>query len=155
MGTKEESIEATEERTKKILQEKYGLKSFEERQDDIKSIEQKNKMKMLMKEAKKEETDIDLFQLIPPPLIKIIDNFLKLGLGISTILFICAGIGITLEAYSASSGNPLPENIDRYITDIIEPNFTLGLLVLLSFSICLGAFSLAQLGSKGSIYREE
>merc|ERR1712228_74707 len=109
---------------------------------------------MLMKEAKKEE-DIDLFQLIPSSLIKIINNFLKLGLGISTFLFICAGIGITLEAYSASSGNPLPENIDRYITDIIEPNFTIGLLVLLSFSICLGAFSLAQLGSKGSIYRKE
>jgi len=113
-------------------------------------------MKDLMKEAKKnEEQDIDLFQLIPAPLIIIIDSFLKIGLGISVFLFICAGIGITLEAYSASSGNPLPENVDVYITDVIEPNFTIGLLVLLSFSISLGAFSLAQLGSKGSVYRED
>jgi len=154
VGT-DESIASTEERTKQILQQQYGLRTYEQRQDNMKAKTQEKKLQQLVQQAKKEEEDIDLFSLIPPPLIKIIDGFLKVGLGISTLLFIAAGIGITLEAYSASSGNPLPEDIDNYITNIIEPNFTVGLLVLLGFSISLGVFSLGQLGSKGSVYREE
>jgi len=151
----EESIASTEGRTKQILQDQYGLRTYEQRQDNMKAKDQEKKFQKLVKQAKKEEEDIDLFSLIPPPLIKIIDGFLKVGLGVSTLLFVAAGIGITLEAYSASSGNPLPENIDNYITNVIEPNFTIGLLVLLGFSVSLGVFSLGQLGSKGSVYRED
>jgi len=150
----EESIASTEERTKQILQKQYGLRSYEQRQDNMKEKENEKKLQQLVQQAKKEE-DVDLFSLIPAPLIIIIDGFLKVGLGISTVLFIAAGIGITLEAYSASSGNPLPENIDNFIANVIEPNFTIGLLVLLGFSISLGVFSLGQLGSKGSVYRED
>lgn len=150
----EESIATTAERTKQILQEQYGLRSYEQRQDNMKEKKQDKKVQQLVQQAKKEE-DIDLFSLIPAPLIKIIDSFLKVGLGLSTSLFVAAGIGITLEAYAASSGKPLPENIDNFISNVIEPNFTIGLLVLLGFSISLGVFSLGQLGSKGSVYRED
>jgi len=150
----DESKYTTEERTKKILQEKFGLKSYEQRQDDIKSGTQEKKLAKLVKQAKKEE-DIDFFKLIPAPLIIFLDGFLKIGLGVTILLFVGAGLGITLEAYSAATGNPLPENVDSYISNVIEPNFTIGLLVLLGFSVSLGVFSLAQLGSKGSVYRED
>jgi hypothetical protein len=45
--------------------------------------------------------------------------------------------------------------LDSFIVTTIEPNFTPGLLVLLSFSIGLGLFSAAQLGSAGATYKED
>jgi hypothetical protein len=59
------------------------------------------------------------------------------------------------RAWSKTSNQPLPENIDQFIVNIIEPNFTTGLLVLLSFSVCLGAFAAAQLGSSAASYTED
>ena len=70
-----------------------------------------------------------------------IDRFLKIGLAVSIFSFISDGIGITVEAWSHVSGNKLPERIDKLIVEIIEPNCTPGLLVLLGFSI-FWAFSL-------------
>jgi len=37
----------------------------------------------------------------------------------------------------------------------IEPNFTTGLFVLLGFSVGLGVFAAAQLGSQGAQYKED
>merc|ERR1719410_2068728 len=142
-----------EERNKQILKQRFGLTSQEERQAEQKADRQKMRVQKLVKEAK-ENADFDLIDALPTPLLVGIDRFLKFGLGISIILFIAGGIAITIEAWSQSTGSDLPQDIDKFITDIVEPNFTPGLGVLLGFSISLGVFSIAQLGSKGSQYRE-
>jgi len=145
-----------EERTETILKERFGLRSFEEQQGDVRDAERKAENSKRMKRIKEmSDEEFDLFEFLPPMLVKGIDLFLKGGLTITTLLFISAGIGITFEAWAVSTQNALPEWGTRLIEDVIEPNFTAGGLVLLGFSISLGIFATAQLGSKKSAYREE
>jgi hypothetical protein len=98
--------------------------------------------------------DFDLIKILPDPLLIFIDRFLKVGVAVCTALFISAGIAITVEAGSKATNNPLPASIDDFITNVVEPNFTPGLLVLLGFSVSLGAFAALQLSSSSSTYRE-
>jgi hypothetical protein len=147
-----------EERTKKILREKYGLKSLEEQQLDAKQLEMLQERRKKMTEWKKQielDEDLDIMAMIPGPILIAVDRFLKVGLALSSLLFVGAGLGITVEAWSKTSGEPLPENIDNFIVNVVEPNFTTGLLVLLGFSISLGAFAAAQLSSQGAQYKED
>lgn len=142
-----------EERNKQILRERYGLTSIEERKAERNAAKQKKRVEQLVQDAK-ENPDFDLFDVLPGPVITFFDLFLKGGLAVSTLLFVASGIGISIEAWSKASGSVLPENVDEFIVNVIEPNFTPGLGVLLGFSISLGVFSLGQLGSKSTQYRE-
>jgi hypothetical protein len=145
-----------EERTKQLLAQKYGLRTLEEQQREAKLLEKKQEMMKKQAAWKKaaEADEIDLFSTLPAPLLVGIDRFLKIGLAVTTVAFIVAGLGITAEAWQASSGNALPEEVDQFIVNVVEPNFTTGLLVLLGFSISLGIFATAQLGSASSVYNE-
>ena len=145
-----------EERTKMILRDKYGMKTLEEQQLNIKQQEALKKRKKKMEEWKKKiaNEDFDVMAMLPAPVIVGIDRFLKGGLAVSGFMFILAGLGITLEAWSKTSGKALPENVDAFIVNTIEPNFTPGLVVLLAFSVSLGLFAAAQLGSQGAQYKE-
>jgi hypothetical protein len=141
-----------EERTRRILQEQYGLRTLEDQQRQDKLMEQRRKFEELKERAEKDE-NFDIMQVLPEPVLIGIDRFLKVGVTISTVLFVAAGLGITTEAWSAATKNPLPPDIQQFIVNTVEPNFTTGLLVLLGFSVSLGLFSAAQLGSSGSQYR--
>lgn len=145
-----------DQRNKEILKQKYGLRSYEERQGDVQAaLKASENQKRLQQIKKMKDEDFDIFMVLPPSLIRGIDAFLKVGLGLTTVLFVLAGLGITAEAWAVSTGNTLPENVDQFIVNIIEPNFTTGLLVLLGFSISLGIFAAAQLGSGSSMYKEQ
>lgn len=115
-------------------------------------VENRQRMQKI-KQMKDEEFDI--FMVIPPSIIRAIDLFLKTGLAVTTTLFVLAGFGITAEAWSVATENTLPENVDSFIVNVIEPNFTPGLFVLLGFSVSLGIFATAQLGSGSSTYKEQ
>ncbi|GMH71993.1 hypothetical protein TrRE_jg7571 [Triparma retinervis] len=104
--------------------------------------------------GKKEDPPTDVMAMIPAPVQIFIDRFLKAGVAVSTLVFVLAGVAITLEAYAAATHNPLPTSVDSFIVSVVEPNFTPGLLVLLGFSVSLGVFTAAQLGSEGATYRE-
>jgi hypothetical protein len=147
-----------QERTNNILREKYGLRTREEQQAEYQrqqqAAEQRKKLKEWKELAERGE-DFDIIQVLPEPVLIFIDRFLKIGLATCTVLFVAAGLGITVEAGSKATGNPLPENVDAFITNVIEPNFTPGLLVLLGFSVSLGAFAALQLSSSSSTYRED
>ena len=84
-----------------------------------------------------------------------IDTFLKTGLGLTTLAFITAGILITMEAGSKATGKELPGGLEDFVVNVVEPNFTPGLGVLLLFSVSLGLFTVALGGSAASSYREE
>mmetsp|Transcript_709 Transcript_709/g.1130 ORF Transcript_709/g.1130 Transcript_709/m.1130 type:complete len:246 (+) Transcript_709:103-840(+) len=153
----------TDERNKEILKQQFGLRSYEDQQTDVKKAAKEaatqkkltlNQQKLQKLKQMKDE-DFDIFMVIPAPLIKGIDAFLKLGLTVSTIAFILAGFCITAEAWAVATKNVLPENVDQFIVTFVEPNFTYGLLVLLGFSVSLGIFATAQLGSGSSTYKEE
>jgi len=147
-----------EERTKQILRQRYGLKPLEEQQGDAKAMERKKKTFNLLEQARAmDDEEFDLFTVLPKSVTTGIDLFLKVGLSVTTVLFVLAGIGITIEAWGASglSGAPIPEELDRFIVNVIEPNFTTCGLVLLGFSISLGIFATAQLGSGASVYQED
>ena len=147
-----------EERTNNILREKYGLRTREEQQAEYqrqqKAAEQRKKLEEWKKLADQGK-DFDLIEILPAPILIFIDRFLKAGLAICTTLFVSAGLAITLEAGSKATNQPLPESVDSFITNVVEPNFTPGLLVLLGFSISLGIFGALQLGSASSTYRED
>ena len=151
-----------EERSQAILREKFGLKSYEEQQADL------GDYKLLLDAEKKKEKrtalrnldkvwpeDKDFVQILPPSLIKGIDTALKVGLGISTVAFILAGILITWEAGSKATGKPMPGELQTFIVDVIQPNFTPGLGVLLAFSVTLGVFSIGIGSSASSTYKEK
>lgn len=149
---------SVEDRTKSLLRDKYGLRTREEQQAEEerqrKATEQRQKLEEWKQQVDRGE-DFDLIMALPEPVLVFIDRFLKAGVAICTTLFILAGLGITVEAGSKATNNPLPENIDAFITNVVEPNFTPGLLVLLGFSVSLGAFAALQLGSASSTYRED
>jgi ABC-type dipeptide/oligopeptide/nickel transport system permease component len=93
--------------------------------------------------------------VLPAPVLRAIDGFLKVGVTIAGTAFVLSGIGITLEAWSKSTGNAIDPTLDAFIVGKVEPNFTAGLLILLSFSVSLGLFAAAQLGSAGAKYKED
>lgn len=151
-----------EERNRQILKQQFGLRTYEEQQNDIELAKSNAKKKeafqkqraQLDKIKQMSDDEFDIFAFLPPSLLKGIDLFLKLGLGVSTVCFILSGVGITAEAWTVATGNTLPENVDEFIVNVVEPNFTTGLLVLLGFSVSLGIFATAQLGSGSSVYKE-
>lgn len=154
----EESLLTPEERAKFLLREKYGMKSMEEQQMDVKQAEQVKAQRMRIAELKKKAAnneEIDFISMVPAPLLRGMDLFLKAGVVVSGLAFIAAGIGITAEAWSKASDQPLPEDIDNFIVNLVEPNFTPGLLVVLAFSVSLGVLSALQLSSGGATYKEE
>mmetsp|Transcript_14572 Transcript_14572/g.35427 ORF Transcript_14572/g.35427 Transcript_14572/m.35427 type:complete len:275 (-) Transcript_14572:1536-2360(-) len=150
--------ESVEDRNASILREKYGLRTREEQQAELKkqeaAKEQQQKLDEWRRLADKGE-DFDLIKILPDPLLVFIDRFLKGGVAVCTVLFISAGLAITVEAGSKATKNPLPPNVDDFISNVVEPNFTPGLLVLLGFSVSLGAFAALQLSSSTSSYRED
>ncbi|GMI40917.1 hypothetical protein TrCOL_g5615 [Triparma columacea] len=131
------------ERQDKILAERFGMTPSASRKD-VKAAAAK----------KASEAPNDIMAMIPAPVQIFIDRFLKAGVAVSTVVFVLAGVAITLEAYAAATHNPLPSSLDSFIVSVVEPNFTPGLLVLLGFSVSLGVFTAAQLGSDGATYRE-
>lgn len=149
----DESVPA-DERAKNLLRDQYGLKPIGERKmlDNIK--EQRKKLDDWESNGQ-EDADFDFLALVPGPLLAGIDGFLKFGVGLSVLLFVLAGVFITIEAFSATSGTTLPPSLDAFIVNIVEPNFTIGLGVVLAFSVSLGAFAAAQLSSGTSTYRED
>lgn len=149
---------SVEDRTGNILREKYGLRTREEQEAAEarkKKLEDQRKQLSDWKRLADEGEDFDLLQVIPDPVLVFIDKFLKAGVAICTILFVMAGIGITVEAGSKATDNPLPAEVDAFISNVVEPNFTPGLGVLLSFSVALGLFASLQLNSAASTYRED
>ena len=154
---------SAEERAQKILREQYGLKPAAETAQDVAKARReleasgdlKKRRDKLEKYRQMTDEEFDIFEVIPAPLLQFIDTFLKGGLAVTTTLFVSAGIGITVEAWSKATGNDLPEGWDEFIVNTIEPNFTTGLFVLLAFSISLGVFASAQLGSGSSVYSED
>jgi hypothetical protein len=147
-----------EERTKQILKQQYGLKTLAEQRLTDKQLEdykEKQKKQAALKKKIANNEALDIMNLLPPSVLVGIDRFLKAGLGICGTLFIVAGLFITVEAWSKASAQPLPANLDNFIVTIVEPNFTPGLLVLLGFSVSLGAFAALQLSSGSSQYRED
>jgi len=150
--------ENVEDRTGNILRGKYGLRTREEQEAEElkqKQVEEQRKKINKWKQLADEGQDFDLLQILPDPVLIFIDRFLKFGLTVSTILFIFAGMAITVEAGSKALSSPLPIEVDNFITNIVEPNFTPGLGVLLSFSVGLGLFASLQLNSAASTYRED
>eukprot|EP00522_Entomoneis_paludosa_P008937 CAMPEP_0172451674 /NCGR_PEP_ID=MMETSP1065-20121228/9615_1 /TAXON_ID=265537 /ORGANISM="Amphiprora paludosa, Strain CCMP125" /LENGTH=249 /DNA_ID=CAMNT_0013203641 /DNA_START=1 /DNA_END=750 /DNA_ORIENTATION=+ len=146
-----------EDRAKALLRQKYGMKTLEEERLDQKQREQlqAQRKKIAELKAKADDDDFDFIMMIPPPVLQGIYTFLKLGIGTVGTTFLLSGLFITLEAWSKASGSPLPDNIDGFIVNIVEPYFTNQLLVLLGFSVTLGLLATAQLGSKAATYREE
>merc|ERR1711907_54997 len=151
-------VENVEDRTGNILREKYGLRTREEQEAAEQRQKQIQEQRSKINEWKKladEGEDFDLLEVLPDPVLIFIDRFLKIGVAISTTLFVLAGLAITVEAGSKVTDNPLPAGIDDFIANVIEPNFTPGLGVLLFFSVGLGLFASLQLNSAASTYREE
>jgi len=154
---------SAEERAQKILREQYGLKPAAETAQDVAQARREMEMAGTLKKRRDKldkyrqmtDEEFDIFEVVPAPLLQFIDTFLKGGLAITTTLFVSAGIGITFEAWSKATGNDLPEGWDEFIVNTVEPNFTTSLLVLLAFSISLGVFASAQLGSGSSVYSED
>lgn len=158
MTTADYSSETAEQRNKRILREKYGLRTKEEQEAaeaKQKQIADQRKKINEWQKAADEGEDFDLLQFLPDPILIFIDKFLKVGVAVCTVLFVLAGFAIAVEAGSKATANPLPQNIDNFIANVVEPNFTPGLGVLLSFSVGLGLFASLQLNSAASTYRED
>lgn len=150
--------ENIEDRTGEILREKYGLRTREEQEAAEAKKKQMQEQRQKLNEWNRladEGEDFDLLEIIPDPVLIFIDKFLKVGVTVSTILFVLAGIAITIEAGSKATENPLPPEVDAFVANVVEPYFTPGLGVLLSFSVGLGLFASLQLNSAASTYRED
>jgi len=149
---------SVEERTAQILKDQYGLQTIEEKQSDFKRKEARRNARKKLDEMKRDielDKPLDILGMIPDLGIVVIDGVLKFGLAGSTVLFILAGFGICVEAWSKATGGILPDKVDAFIANTIEPGFTPLLGILLLFSVSLGLFATAQLGSESSRYTEK
>jgi hypothetical protein len=148
-----------EERAAQVLREKYGLRTLGEQQVEAqqktREKEEASQWNALQKKAAAKEESFDLFRVLPAPVLKGIDVVLKAGTAVCTLLFVSAGLLVTVEAWSKATGQELPAELDQFIVQTVEPNFTPGLLVLLSFSVSWGIFAALQLGSQGASYKED
>lgn len=153
-----------EERAEQVLRQKFGLQSALEQKGDLEAARREAERAKQIKSQRSQLNEIrsmsdeefDLMRVLPPSLIKAIDLFLKVGASICIILFVLAGIALTVEAWSTVSQNDfLPPDVDDFIVNVVGPNFTPGLLVLLGFSISLGFFATAQMGSGETQYKED
>jgi hypothetical protein len=152
-----------EDRAKQVLRDKYGMKTLAEQQLDAQQLARRNEEQKKWAELKKKvatassnsDDEFDLFSVLPAPVLIGIDLFLKAGTTLCSVLFVASGVLIAAEAWSKASGDPLPSDWDDFIVRTIEPNFTPGLIVLLSFSVSLGIFASLQLGSRGASYKED
>ena len=151
-----------EERSRAILRQRFGLKSYEEQQADAGDyralIDAEEKAKTRDKLRNIESLwpeDKDFFAVLPPGIVRGIDTFLKAGLGVTTTLFLLSGVFITLEAGSKATGYELPAGLEDFTVNVIEPNFTPGLGVLLAFSVSLGVFTIGLGSTASSSYRED
>jgi len=162
--TKELNLEglSPEERSQTILKEKFGLKSYEEQQADLgdyralNDAEDKKKKRTILRNLDNAWPENKGFvDVLPPSLIKGIDSVLKLGLGVCTVLFVLAGVLITIEAGSKAGVYEIPIGLEEFVVNVVQPNFTPGLGVLLGFSITLGIFSIGIGSSASSAYRED
>ena len=136
-----------DERQELILRKQFGL---------TKPGEKEGEEWVPRSQRKVPEPEKDVFSMIPAPILIAFDRFLKGGLAICTTAFMAAGVLITLEAWQHASGDTslISPELDEFIVNIVEPNFTPGLLVLLGFSVTLGVFTIASGGSASSQYRE-
>jgi len=162
--TKELNLQglSPEERSQTILKEKFGLKSYEEQQADLgdyralNDAEDKKKKRTILRNLDTAWPENKGFvDVLPPSLIKGIDSALKLGLGGCTVLFVLAGVLITIEAGSKAGVYEIPIGLEEFVVNVVQPNFTPGLGVLLGFSITLGIFSIGIGSSASSTYRED
>ena len=162
--TKELNLQglSPEERSQTILKEKFGLKSYEEQQADLgdyralNDAEDKKKKRTILRNLDTAWPENKGFvDVLPPSLIKGIDSVLKLGLGGCTVLFVLAGVLITIEAGSKAGVYEIPIGLEEFVVNVVQPNFTPGLGVLLGFSITLGMFSIGIGSSASSTYRED
>lgn len=147
-----------EERAKKVLREKYGMKTLAEKNLNEKQLQARQEQLKFQEELKRKaalDQDVDIIAMLPPAAIQGIDFTLKFGVFVTSTLFLIAGGAICFEAWSTVSGNAMPENIDSFIADTVEPNFTTLLGILLAFSVSLGLFASAQLGSGAAVYKED
>jgi len=162
--TKELNLQglSPEERSQTILKEKFGLKSYEEQQADLgdyralNDAEDKKKKRTILRNLDTAWPENKGFvDVLPPSLIKGIDSALKLGLGGCTVLFVLAGVLITIEAGSKAGVYEIPIGLEEFVVNVVQPYFTPGLGVLLGFSITLGIFSIGIGSSASSTYRED
>ena len=162
--TKELNLQglSPEERSQTILKEKFGLKSYEEQQADLgdyralNDAEDKKKKRTILRNLDTAWPENKGFvDVLPPSVIKGIDSLLKLGLGVCTVLFVLAGVLITIEAGSKAGVYEIPIGLEEFVVNVIQPSFTPGLGVLLGFSITLGMFSIGIGSSASSTYRED
>jgi len=146
-----------EDRTGSILREKYGLRTRDEQEAEEAKQKQRDDQRKKLNEWKKQAElgqDFDWLEIIPDPILIFIDKFLKVGVSICTFLFLLSGVFITIEAGSKALDHPLPPWLDDFVANVVEPNFTPGLGVLLGFSVGLGIFASLQLNSAASTYKE-
>jgi len=151
-----------EERSQEILRQKFGLKSYEEQQADLgdyrallDSENKKEKRTALRNLDKVWPENKNFVEILPPSVIKGIDSFLKLGLSVCTVIFVGAGVLITIEAGSKTNLYEIPKELEEFVVNVVQPNFTPGLGVLLAFSVTLGLFTVGLGSSGSSTYRED
>lgn len=151
-----------EERSQEILRQKFGLKSYEQQQADLgdyrallDSENKKEKRTALRNLDKVWPENKNFVEILPPSAIKGIDSFLKLGLSVCTVIFVGAGVLITIEAGSKANLYEIPKELEEFVVNVVQPNFTPGLGVLLAFSVTLGLFTVGLGSSGSSTYRED
>ena len=130
--------------------ESAGYKKSAELPEDLQQL----KAQIAKAKAETDAPPIDILSKIPKPLLIVIDRFLKFGLFGTTLAFVSVGLAICVEAGTVAFKTSLPPDIDSFIVDTMEPNFTPLLFVLLGFSISLGIFTSVQLGSDSANYKE-
>jgi hypothetical protein len=85
-----------------------------------------------------------------------LDSFLITATFSSLALVILCGIGISYGAFKVIfPQTKIPEALDIFITNVLDPAFTPAVGIFFIFSITFGLFKFAQISSDKTVYREE
>lgn len=97
-----------------------------------------------------------VLEKIPDKLQAQLDSILLTATFGSLALVILCGIGISYGAFKVIFPTiKVPEALDGFITNVLDPAFTPAVGIFFLFSITFGLFKFAQISSDKTVYRED
>uniref|UniRef100_A0A7S3TW81 Uncharacterized protein n=2 Tax=Choreotrichia TaxID=141411 RepID=A0A7S3TW81_9SPIT len=104
-----------------------------------------------------QDTSLDPLARIPKKGQELLERFFGGGAILFGFIFIASGIAVSVEALCKVLDKPLPQFVDDFLVNTVEPILTPSILILFFFSISLGLLKQLQFSSEsaGVLYRED
>lgn len=96
-----------------------------------------------------------IFDLIPAEVQLGLERFFIVGFTLCLLFLVAVGLSIATEAYFKATTGELPQELDNFIVQNMQPYLTPSLVGTFGFSVCLGVLKIGQMGQESVLYKED